>query len=358
MSSTDIKMDSVFAKGLVCQNCQSELVTDFISSSQSAEVVIRCGNCGEAFSPLQDSGVVDKNAWRSLWLGLASLVLICFTGIPAMYFGIKSLLRGRYTRTRPQDRRAAVAGTILGGLFGVFGSFCVFGLGGVVLVTYLSNANATTTEQTRHVLDGLATMNMPDELTVGRATKMLGSSIFRFGDNEDKNKANLRFDFMYFPPAMAGSVTTLNSQLRNEQLNSEATYKEVSEELLKWDLCGRTIGVTKIVLEETRDQQPATEVCLYYGFSSVKPGIFAVAFMHRPVDSGLSEQQIRELIESITPREKIDVSHRWKELAKFSSNEAEKPDDQEPVKESDGEPADESDGPAENAEQQARSASQ
>ena len=257
-----------------------------------------------------------------------------------MYFGIKSLLRGQYTRTRPQDRRAAVAGTILGGLFGVLGSFCVFGIGGLVLLTYLSNANATTTEQTRHVLDGVATMNMPDELITGRATKMLGSSIFRFGDNKDKIKGNMRFDFIYFPPAMVGSVTTLNNQLRTKRLNSAANYKEVSDELLKWDLCGRSIGVTKIVFEETRDEQPATEVCLYYGFSSVKSGIFAVAFMHRPAESGVTEQQIRELIESITPREKIDVSHRWKELSKFEPNDDDTPDDQEPVEESDDEPED------------------
>jgi hypothetical protein len=323
MVSSEIKLDSIFVNGLVCEKCQSELVTDFISSSQSSDVVIRCGNCGELMSPLQNSVAVDKLAWRSLWLGLSALILLCFTGIPAMYFGVKSLLRARYTRTRPQDRRAAVAGTILGGLFGVFGSFCVFGLGGVILVTYLSNVNTSSMEQAKHILGGVANLNLPEEFVEGRASKVLGSNVFRFFDSDDNDQRNLRFDFLYFPPAMAGSVTTLNNQLRSKRLHSEANYQELSEEMLKWNLCGRSIGVTKIAFEETVDEQPATEVCLYFGYAAVESGIFGFAFVHRPANSGFTEQRIRELIESIAPPEQIDVSQRWKELSKLRADKSE-----------------------------------
>lgn len=329
MSSADFKMDSVFATGLTCQNCESELETSFIAST--ADVVIRCGNCGELFSPLQNTGAVDKNAWRSLWLGLASLLLFCFTGIPALYFGIKSLLRGRYTRTRPQDRRAAVAGIMLGGLFGIFGSFCVFGFGGAILVAILSNVTTESTEQARYILQGVASMNMPDELVSGRASKTFGSSDFSFVDDEDSDKRSLRFDFVFFPPAMTGSVATLNSQLRNKQLHTKGTYKKLSEELLKWNLGDRTIGVTKIVFEETRDEQPTIEICQYYGYSAVKSGIFGFAFLHSPADSGLTEQRIREFVESITPRENIDVRDRWKSMPKPPPKDVDESEDQQPA---------------------------
>ncbi len=347
MSSSDIKVDSIFTKGLTCQNCHSELVTDFIAASQSADVVIRCGNCGDVFSPLQNLLIADKYAWRSLWLGIASVVLICFTGIPAMYFGIRSLLRSQYKRTRPQDRRAAVAGTILGGMFGIFGSFCVFGIGGAILIAYLSQVEAETMEQAKHVLDGVVKMEMPEQFVEGRATKMFGASVFRFYDNGDSDKRNSRFDFLYFPPAMAGSVTTLNSQLRSKRLLSDANYKELSEEILQWDLCGRTIGITKVVFEETLDDQPPAEVCLYYGFSAVEPGIFGIAIAHRTADSGLTEQRIRELIESITPKEMIDVSQRWKEISKMNPNAANEPAKLEPATNTDDEPANEPEGQAE-----------
>ena len=319
MSTVGTNTDSAIAQELVCQRCNTKLVTNFISASQSADVVIRCGNCGEVWSPLQGEIGVDKNAWRSLWLGLVSPLLICFTGIPALYFGIKSLLRTRYTRTRPRDRRAAIVGTIMGGLFGVFGSLCVFGIGGTVLAMFLSNVNASNFEQTSHILDGIVEVQLPDEIIDGRATKMLGASILRFGDEKEKNKGDVRFDIQYFPPSMAGSVTTLNGQLRDKEL-ARASYRKLEEEQLQWQLCGKRIVVTKLVREETDDEK-TSEVHHYYGYSSIESGVFAFAFLHRLPESGFDEARIRGFVESITPKQNIDVDQRWRELSKMVSTE-------------------------------------
>ena len=113
---------------MTCLVCGARLYTDFVSESQSSKIWLRCGKCGDFI----DSGVkanapVDKFARRSLWLGISSIILLFFTGIPAIYYGVKSLMRSKYTSVRPGDRRAAIAGTALGTIFGVFLGTCVVG---------------------------------------------------------------------------------------------------------------------------------------------------------------------------------------------------------------------------------------
>ena len=78
----------------MCLACGAQVFTDFGSSSKSAKISLRCGNCGDLIGTgVKANAPREKTASRSLWLGLSSIILLFFTGIPAIYYGIKSLLK-------------------------------------------------------------------------------------------------------------------------------------------------------------------------------------------------------------------------------------------------------------------------
>ena len=102
-----------------CQQCDATLIADGLPQGQQ----VRCVKCAHLFRLGEEKKTsADRLAWRSFWLGLSSLLCMFFTGIPAIYYGIRSLLRMRFIKPRPKDRFAAVSGTLMGGCFGMSGA--------------------------------------------------------------------------------------------------------------------------------------------------------------------------------------------------------------------------------------------
>ena len=109
-----------------CQHCKSKVVTVGLNTGQQ----IRCANCLTIWTfGKVETDATDRLAWRSFWLGLSSILFLFFTGIPAIYYGVRSLLRMRFVKPKKRDRAAAIAGTTMGGCFGIFVSFFRFPVG-------------------------------------------------------------------------------------------------------------------------------------------------------------------------------------------------------------------------------------
>ncbi len=327
----DPKSDS---QPLVCLVCGSELFTDFISESQSSKVSLRCGGCGDIVgSGIKANAPVDKRAWWSLWLGLSSILLLCLTGIPAIYLGIRSLLRMRYTSARLGDRRAAIAGILLGSTFGVIGGCCILGVGGASLFAIWSRDSTDNFAQTMIVLGGIAEVDMPAQINHGSATSVMNTNQFNFQDAKVLERS-CRIVIVYYPPAMIGGTASLKMQLRSEKLRGDAAHKVLEEVPLKWEIAGKTTTVSKYILEEKifNDESEVkikNEVLQYVGYVSVKHGIYGVGCaVRQPNDVFPDEASIQAFFNSITPVADPRPSKAWKEAKALV---VEEPDKVEPV---------------------------
>ena len=117
-----------------CPQCQSTLLVEVFGTSNP----IRCASCGEiSMPPNQQASEVHRDSRRSLWLGVASIVLLFLTGIPAIWYGVRSLLKMRFVRSQRGDRKAATIGAVLGLIFGIFGLAFVSVAGGIALILTL-----------------------------------------------------------------------------------------------------------------------------------------------------------------------------------------------------------------------------
>ncbi len=112
-------MSSVVLPGpsTICPRCNAVLVTEGLRPDQP----IICPDCG-ATSVLRRAGFkvrTSRLALLSLALGIASLVGVCLTGIPAVIAGILALRQIARSHGGLSGRHLAVSGIVTGAAFGI-----------------------------------------------------------------------------------------------------------------------------------------------------------------------------------------------------------------------------------------------
>ena len=321
MSNAETKYSSDSTKAvpsISCESCGSVLVTDFILGSQSTKVSLRCGGCGDLIGTrIKANAPVDKRARWSLWLGLSSILLLFITGIPAMYLGIRSLLRMRYTSFRLQDRRAAIVGTALGSLFGICGGFCGGGAIALSVVAFLSSSETRDLKQTLVVFEGVATGDIPKQMKQGFAIRAVNTHQFNFRDAKLNKDRTCRVHIVYFPPVMVGGMATLKQTLRLHKISNDSNHEPIEETTLNWEIAGESVVVYKYVMKETyendKGETVTNEVHQYLGYAHVEEGIYGVTCAIRvPNQVFPDEESIKSFFSSIGPAEKIDAAGAWK----------------------------------------------
>ena len=178
-----------------CDQCELPLMLDGDS------VLIRCASCGNIFRrDFARSRDTDRMAWRSLWLGLASIVLVFFTGIPAIYYGVRSLLRMRYRPAEKRDRTAAIAGVGLGSIFGLVIGPCVAMFGLIVLVGFMSAERTSDPIEIAAIMDEFCEMDYPEEFEFVRGRQAIQTKSIRWVLNTDEEpvKRLVRMELIYF----------------------------------------------------------------------------------------------------------------------------------------------------------------
>ncbi len=237
-----------------CQKCAATLVVEELSPGQQ----VRCAKCAHVFRLGEEQKTsANRLAWRSFWLGLSSIVLLFFTGLPAIYYGIRSLLRMRFIKSRPKDRFAAVAGTAMGGCFGVIGGAMVVSSAAVIALTILTINRPDTAEEKQQLYAQIFASEMPPELLLDRAISVLNSQhFFDFFDHEEPEKRTVRVHLLHhntnFQPMRAQVV----GQLRDRTLKLPGKkLVEKSSELLSWKMLDQDVEIRKITFDVLPDDQ-------------------------------------------------------------------------------------------------------
>ena len=227
-----------------CQQCNTALVGEGISQGQQ----VRCARCSHLFRlGDQASSSADKFAWRSFWLGLISFVFLFLTGLPAIYYGVKSLLRSRFIQARPIDKAAAVAGTAMGGCFGILGGFTLLiscALAAVVFFTISKLEDPAEIQQRYSTLfaEVLEDLHPEESVSVFNA-----QFFFEFADAEQFEERTFRLRQAFARAPMQATKGQTVSQLKSLGIDRNLLLEEISAEKLTWNLHGEEISVMKTV---------------------------------------------------------------------------------------------------------------
>jgi hypothetical protein len=290
----------------------------------------------------------DRLAWRSFWLGLASLVFLFMTGIPAVYYGIRSLLRMRFSKPGPRDRFAAVSGTIMGAVFGLTGGFLVIMAGMLLAVGYYSLDIVSDPGQIRQQFESNFEPTPLGKLKPHRLASVFNSQyFFDFVDNRNSGQRNIRVHMIHCKPNMQQMRNQVIGHLSKRTVTSTLQLERRDSEILKWEMGGRQIDVRKttfdIVGQESGEADPSesespdepndqiaeakasdtieneldevdsatddesevkvladtTQVVQYFGFYSDEQGMTGMTVATRFPNPNLSESQIKKMFAEI-----------------------------------------------------------
>ena len=284
-----------------CSNCQAELVTESLASGRD----IRCASCGKVISRefLGATNFSYRDAWWSLGWGLSSIFLLCFAGIPAVYLGIRALLRMRYRPATLAARRTAIWGIVTGGLFGILMGGTLIVTGVIVLVFW------ATTEQTEDPQRGLAILNEIASLDLDyeriQPQRALNSKVFmsvvELMDSPEEKDRRVNIKLLRMPSWMATNRAQLTNMLRGDLLDSSRKYHRDEPESLTWKINGKNVAVTKITsrfAQPSDDAESAVRIMQYYFLTDLGNYAYGLVLIHQPPDSKLDEEKVQKIFES------------------------------------------------------------
>ncbi|MEL7497900.1 MAG: hypothetical protein AAFN77_09840 [Planctomycetota bacterium] len=322
---------------IVCEGCQSALVTKGILAGQ----IIRCGRCGKISQMgTSEALATDRMAWRSLWLGISSIFLLFITGLPAVYYGVKSLLRMRFVRPKKSDRIAAITGTALGGCFGIFiGSFVAM-VGLFVLIVTMDIKRSQNPAEIKEFLAKVCTISMPTELEGFDFDGILFNSnqSFEFGDAKKYSDQTFRIRILYQRSTIGINRNTMIQQMREVYVSSSRMkIDKDGTEMLLWNIDDESVDVQKRIFtltpkknaesqnvsedgnevsssdqpdeatsgestESTKSQTPEI-VKHYFGVITRESGIYGFVVYVNETRRPTTDEEIQQIIETLKPIE-------------------------------------------------------
>ncbi len=310
-----------------CPTCNSKLVTDGLSSGQQ----FRCANCN-SFSRFgkTDRVAADRLAWRSFWLGIASILLLTLTGIPAVYYGVRSLLRMRFVRAKRGDQAAAILGVGLGGFFGMFIGFLVFC---VVLVAILGRWTSSETKDPELVASNCSKFFEFDhqDLKPLRANSILDTQfVFQFSDNPNSKDESVNVALIHLRKSIQSSDASMLAMLRRKRLGGKRAGRSIGTKVFEWSMDGEPMDVKRTIYsEQTRmtvdgkedevdggvdadeigeaatsdsletESAMDTDTYYYFGYQKIEGAFYGIGLTHCPTQSGLSEEDVKAMFESV-----------------------------------------------------------
>lgn len=322
--SSDSKTQAGSPKTSECPSCNSVLITRTVTPGQS----IRCGRCSQIIRfGTTEKVATDKLAWRSLWLGVASLVFLFFTGIPAVYYGIRSLLRMRFFRPKTSDRAAAVVGTTLGGCMGVFVGIPAAFTGLMIAIVVLTVTSSEIPAEIEEELAKHCNVSFPEDVEgVGFQSLMLGSQqTFDFADAKKRDERKIDIRIIRYNTTLAVNKMAI---ILRAKTRGVPEGEMISQEVIEWRAGREPIEVNKRVYrvknKTSDDETPEKEfgtVNHYYGvFAQESDYIGFVIVLHvddrsmedseleafwKLVDARASEDPQPE--QSVSPSVKIEI---------------------------------------------------
>ena len=280
-----------------CSHCNSTIFAEGLRPGQK----IRCANC----NAISTFGVAKKTpadrwAWRSLYLGIASFVLLFLTGIPAIYYGTRSLLRMRFIPSKPGDKTAAVSGIFLGGCVGViFGGMAV-AIGLVIAVVASTREEIKDQQLVLERCETIFEIQPPEFCKPTRATRLLNKDRIyfeHFQDDVEQMEIMLQSDL-----TLTQSDIGFHVELRTRSLNGKfKSSPELPREKLTWKFGTEEVEVNKRILVPNsngdEDDSVGSEERLnhYWATRSSERKMYGMSVIFNPSRVNFNEEQAREL---------------------------------------------------------------
>lgn len=303
---------SVIARTYSCQTCNSLLLTRGVVPGQQ----IRCGRCGDIsrFGTVE-SVPTDRLAWRSFWLGLSSIVLLFITGLPAIYYGIKSLMRMRFSKPKTSDRVAAIVGTSMGGCFGIVVGAMVLLVGGAFLFALATKYGSEDPAEIRQLLAESCELQVPEDAQpVAYQTVFMNSQRnFRFANSTERNQQSLYISLHTASSSMQVHRTQLLAIISGAR---KPSGKPFNSKKLKWTVNNEVCDVQKNTyrikpnLGSTDDENDDLDedafelVDHYYGIIPSETECFGLILSVNTTRRPMTESEVEAIWTSLRPVQK------------------------------------------------------
>lgn len=279
-----------------CQICDSKLVTVGLNSGQQ----IRCANC----KSLSWFGKVEKVAthnlaWRSFWLGISSILLLTITGIPAVYYGIRSLLRMRFVKPARSDRAAAIIGTLMGGLFGIFIGFVAACFLIVSLIRFWTDTETTDSIEVAQQCSQVFEFSSPHVDPVRASSAMNSHYLFEFADQPEFESRKLAIHLAFVRAGLQPNDAAIKQQLQKRL--GKTKFGDIHEsDFMDWQFNREPINVKKSIYSRAFNTGPDKETREethrhYWGFIRNDEGLYGMSVIFEPGYHDLSDEEVKEI---------------------------------------------------------------
>ena len=283
-----------------CPRCESVMLVEVFGTLNP----IRCASCGNVSSPPNKKATdVHRYAWRSLWLGFASILLLFLTGLPAIWYGVHSLLRMRFVRSQSKDRIAAVAGVALGVIFGIVGTATVGFFGGFIALFMMSMEETKDADRIDEILTTIGSIEVPADFQAIEANRFANQ--FSHVNWRDGSKAKEAMALMRLVAATPG--TTLGGPHISSSTNQFRLYRDMAVdpdsrkiETLSWTVANEVQTVTKTT--EAATDGDFNSVCYEMKTESDNEQQVYVLLVCIREPGKYSEEDVKKIFESFKPK--------------------------------------------------------
>lgn len=292
---------------LVCERCQAVMITRGMSPGQR----LRCGRCGNLTRFGTDDNVgTHRLAWRSFWLGLASILLLFLTGIPAVYYGIRGLLRMRFVRSKTSDRVAAVAGTMMGGIFGVLIGVPLVAAVAMGALAIWTSERVTDPVAIQQRLDEVMSVDLPEDLVGVRSVHVLNSqNMFDFADDDEVEDRTIFIRLLYHTHAMAMQNGFVLKNLESHKVPSPNRRISEKSQTYTWDINGHETKVRqRVYLADRKNDESDPTATVgpetyhhYYALFPENGNFYGFSLTINMDRRPMSLEQVKQLAQSIKP---------------------------------------------------------
>ncbi|MFT7630646.1 MAG: hypothetical protein ACI87E_001653 [Mariniblastus sp.] len=250
----------------------------------------------------------DRLAWRSFWLGISSILLLTLTGIPAIYFGVRSLLRMRFVRPKRGDQVAAVTGTLLGAFFGIFGGFIAVCATLVIMLRVWGNVETTDHLEVQQQAAEYFEFSS-ERLEPARSSSVFfGLQVmFEYADQVEREEQNVLLSMAHMQTGPKMQESMMVDLLINRRLQRMPRERNMAVKLMNWKLDGQLADVKKATpyadSGKDTDDNRFDQICHYYAYREIetgpKAGLKGISIVVDYANSDLTEADVKALFESI-----------------------------------------------------------
>lgn len=288
-----------------CPQCESPMLVEVFGVANP----IRCAACGTISTPPdQNSSEVNRQARRSLWLGVSSIFLLFLTGIPAIWYGVHSLLQMRFIRSTRSDKKAAAAGIALGVVFGIIGTTVVAVVAGFAIFFMTVIEETSDPDRMNEILAEIGSIDVPETINLIEANQFTGQfkrvnwkdSSNAAGTEDSSNTDEVQLRMRLIRANRGGQVGDMQISFAKSrfQLYRDMEVEPGSQkvETLSWQFDGQLRDVTKTT-QKLKDKE--FQAVQYFATSEGEGTSLVFALIVNVRERGkYSEAQVKEMFES------------------------------------------------------------